>query len=185
MSPHFTGYLAREKVVRVVAKTPIVDGRKQCSRCKAWLPVSAFHTDVRTSTGLTSACKTCTRDQRQGNSSRTPEKAKEYYLGYVQRHPELNRASRRRATLKANYGVTAQWYAAKLAEQEGVCAICMELETVTSGSDAPRRLSVDHDHLTGENRGLLCSRHNLGIGLFDHDPALLRAAADYLERYKE
>jgi len=50
------------------------------------------------------------------------------------------------------------------------CAICA---TTTD-------LVIDHDHDTGRLRGVLCRRHNSGIGMFDHDPDLLRTAADWL-----
>jgi hypothetical protein len=54
-----------------------------------------------------------------------------------------------------------------------VCAVC--------GSEGP--LVVDHDHATGKIREPLCHPHNLGLGQFSDDPALLRAAAAYLERH--
>lgn len=44
-------------------------------------------------------------------------------------------------------------------------------------------LSKDHCHITGDDRGMLCRGHNIGLGYFGHSPELLRAAADYLERY--
>jgi Recombination endonuclease VII len=57
-----------------------------------------------------------------------------------------------------------------LAEQAGVCAIC--------SLDLP--LSIDHDHVTGEVRGLLCSNCNLGIGNLRDDPEIIGSAIRYL-----
>lgn len=76
------------------------------------------------------------------------------------------------------------------AEQDGKCAICRRAETVINPRDpdgAPRRLGVDHSHLTGQNRGLLCTRCNNMIGEWaaNEDPAVLRAAADYLEFHQQ
>lgn len=63
-------------------------------------------------------------------------------------------------------------YAAMHADQDGKCAIC----------STPRsRLSVDHDHITGKNRGLLCSQCNWGLGQFRDNPQLLENAIRYLK----
>jgi hypothetical protein len=63
-------------------------------------------------------------------------------------------------------------------EQHGQCAICGVDE-----ADAPRkRLALDHDHVTGALRGLLCGNCNAGLGQFKDDPALFLAAIAYLER---
>lgn len=52
------------------------------------------------------------------------------------------------------------------------CAIC---------GQASSRLSVDHDHRTGNARGMLCTHCNLGLGSFRDDPAVLRRAIRYLD----
>jgi hypothetical protein len=43
---------------------------------------------------------------------------------------------------------------------------------------------LGHDHSTGVTRQLLCQRCNHGLGLLRDDPAVLRAAADYVERHR-
>jgi hypothetical protein len=60
--------------------------------------------------------------------------------------------------------------------QGGVCAICNFIPL-------RRPLVVDHDHTTGEVRGLLCSQCNLGLGLFRDEPDYLTQAKEYLLRH--
>lgn len=65
-----------------------------------------------------------------------------------------------------------------LSEQCGGCAIC---------GRKPRpdiSLHLDHDHETGQLRGILCFRCNNALGDFDDDPALLQCALGYLLAYQ-
>jgi hypothetical protein len=62
-----------------------------------------------------------------------------------------------------------------LKDQGGSCAICR----------AAPAAHVDHDHETGAVRALLCFNCNGGLGQFRDDPAVLRAAADYVERHAQ
>jgi hypothetical protein len=80
---------------------------------------------------------------------------------------------RRQKWLKREYGMTLADYDAMMAGQGGVCAICRMASKKT--------LNVDHCHITGEVRGLLCDACNKGCGHFRDRPELLRAAAAYLE----
>lgn len=84
--------------------------------------------------------------------------------------------------LRGKYGMTIEEYQRKVEEQGNLCAICRLSETVVRDGRIVM-LGVDHDHDTGLNRGLLCRGCNIGIGNLKDDPALLRAAADYLEFY--
>lgn len=74
-----------------------------------------------------------------------------------------------------HYGISPEDFDALLASQEGRCPIC--------GSDVHRAKGwhLDHDHVTGKVRGILCGPCNNGLGNFNDDPARLRAAAEYLE----
>ena len=65
--------------------------------------------------------------------------------------------------------------------QNGVCAGCKCV--MTQGvRKCPTTLCVDHDHLTGEVRGLLCHRCNTTLGHVDDRADVLRALALYVEK---
>lgn len=65
-------------------------------------------------------------------------------------------------------------------EQGGYCAIpgCQVQLPVTSNGG--QTLCLDHDHKTGEARGLLCQNHNTAIGKFNDNPDELLHAVTYL-----
>jgi hypothetical protein len=69
-------------------------------------------------------------------------------------------------------------------EQEGLCAICGKPETAQGKHSVVKSLAVDHDHETGEIRGLLCSRCNNGIGHFGDNVELMKKAIEYLEKHR-
>lgn len=75
------------------------------------------------------------------------------------------------------YGISLEQFNAMLAAQDHKCAIC-RTDTWKGKGNKPH---VDHDHVTGKIRGVLCGGCNNGLGNFGDDPARLRAAAAYLE----
>ncbi len=77
--------------------------------------------------------------------------------------------------LKRMFGISLADYEEMLAKQNGVCAIC-------ENKDAYFKLAVDHCHVTGVIRGLLCSQCNRGLGCLGDSPERLRRAIAYLER---
>jgi hypothetical protein len=79
--------------------------------------------------------------------------------------------------LRHLYGITLEQYNQILEQQGGVCAVCKGPH-VGRGSF----YHVDHDHQTGEVRGLLCHHCNTAIGSMKDDPNLLEKAAAYLRR---
>lgn len=93
-------------------------------------------------------------------------------------NPERVRVANRNSAYKRRYNITLEDYNEMLVAQGHCCAIC----SCGSWESRDGRLHVDHDHQTGEVRGLLCYKCNVGLGSFQDDPAGLRAAADYLER---
>jgi len=93
------------------------------------------------------------------------------------------RNERNRASIKRLYGDTRHYhfrqkYGIGLVEVEemiraqmGLCAVCRHRPAT----------QVDHDHVTGKVRGIVCLDCNAGMGALHDDPILLCKAADYLE----
>lgn len=86
-----------------------------------------------------------------------------------------SKACKQEAAALNRRGMSPQEYQARLTAQNGTCAICHRPDDRLS-------LARDHCHRTGAWRGLLCGRCNKALGLFRDDPALLRIAADYVEK---
>lgn len=168
---------------------------KQCKKCGETKSLCEFYTHKNMRDGHLSACKMCVNAQgRAKYASWTPEekesnrqRSQRWRHENADRHNETNRAAVRRRpeqyartarTLhyKRRFGMTIDDYETMLADQGDACAICGSTEAKGYGKHFP----IDHDHVTGEIRGLLCSKCNAGLGLFNDDPARLTAAVAYL-----
>lgn len=90
-------------------------------------------------------------------------------------HLEIPSSKRRDGHLRRTYGISSADYDAMLGRQGGGCAICHAAPTWNKPV-----LPVDHDHLTGRVRSLLCHRCNIVLGLVSEDVLLLEAMEDYL-----
>lgn len=77
--------------------------------------------------------------------------------------------------IKINYNVEPEDIMRLRIEQYDLCAICRQKQT----NGFP--LAVDHDHDTGEIRGLLCTKCNIGLGYLD-TAELLEQAKLYLQK---
>lgn len=134
-------------------------GLKECRSCHEVKPAEEF--GVRTRTVRRAQCKVCLAERKREYLKQHPEQ--------YRRHMEISTNARR----KRLFGIDSEEYEARLKSQRGVCAIC---KAVPNGI----RLGVDHDHKTGQARGLLCVACNTGLGMFKDDPDLLHRAVFYL-----
>jgi hypothetical protein len=83
----------------------------------------------------------------------------------------------RRTQMKVRlYGIDVETYNKMFSEQRGCCAICGVHQ-----SEFDKSLAIDHDHVTGKVRGLLCILCNTALGKFKDDKNLLSAAIRYLD----
>lgn len=154
------------------------EGFKICRKCLVKKPINEFNIHygkTRTKDKLRNECKECQRKHSKEHwvkiADREKEKKKLYHIN--------NRKIAHGWHLRNKYNITLVEYQEMLNKQNGKCAIC--------GSDKPRgrykHFAVDHNHTTGELRGLLCSPCNIGIGHLQDSPELLHKAANYLESY--
>lgn len=131
---------------------------RTCFSCKREKPEEEFYADNSPGRSEQRECKECCRERR----------AKWWKSARGKR-------SSANSKLKARFGLSIDEYEELLAKQEGKCKICGALR-----SSLGHRLAVDHNHETGEIRGLLCKSCNIGIGNLQDDPELCERAAVYL-----
>lgn len=98
---------------------------------------------------------------------------------------EQNREHYRDGHLKRKFKSSHKIYVEKLLEQKGVCAICGNPETRTDQNGRISEFQVDHNHTTGEVRGLLCFACNTAIGHMQEDTERLRSAIRYLAKWND
>jgi hypothetical protein len=78
--------------------------------------------------------------------------------------------------IRRKYGLTIERYDQLVEQQAGRCKIC----GTTATDRRTKRLHIDHDHVTGDVRGLLCGACNLGLGKAGDSPERLFAMGGYL-----
>lgn len=148
---------------------------RKCTRCGN---AGEFYSDKSKKDGIHSICVNCHKQYKKELHSRDSE-ARNRQLARSKKYRELNpiknKLSITNATLKKKYGITLEEYNLMLNRQNNKCAVC-------STSPTSQRLHVDHDHATGEVRGLLCQACNVSIGKMKESPELLRKLALYIER---
>lgn len=128
---------------------------KTCNKCGTSKPITDYYKHPTGKDGYASICKPC---KAEYESSRYDSQA------------------RRERTLKEGYGMSLDEYDALLADQGHSCAIC---GTGDPGHNSGRFV-VDHDHTTGDVRGLLCCSCNLMLGKAYDNVSILKSAINYL-----
>ena len=99
------------------------------------------------------------------------KKANEKGKLWRQQNPEKIALMKKKSILKHKYGLTLEEYQDLLKSQENKCAICKR----------EKLLCVDHNHETGNVRGLLCHLCNRAIGMLMENINILENAIKYIE----
>ena len=145
---------------------------KICSQCFKEKPIGEFYKAKTHKDGHHYQCKLCMNANNLEYRKAHKELSRKIANDYNHRHPDKYDARKHRARIK-KYGITEEYFQSLLDFQNGVCAICGE----------PNPTCIDHNHETGEVRGLLCQDCNFAIGVMRDNPARFRNAATYLEAY--
>ena len=164
---------------------------KTCTKCKVTQPIDAFRKDGRSATGLHSWCKLCfcrkEKARYRANRERIKARMREQYHKNPEKMKELERqryllrkTAHRAYKLTKVFGMSVADYDRISEEQNHVCAICGQSETLMRRG-VLQRLSIDHSHESGKVRGLLCANCNSGLGLFQDNSGVLMSAALYLQ----
>jgi len=90
-----------------------------------------------------------------------------------------NPTQKRRAHLRRKYGLTFAEYDKMLIEQNECCATC----GATKPGGRWKSFAVDHDHVTGRVRGLLCKSCNIALGEVNDDLTTLKNMINYLSKH--
>lgn len=128
---------------------------KICSCCKTEKPFSGFSRDSSRTSGIDSFCKVCRVENNRRRNEKNPERA-------------------RAIKNKSKYGVTPEDLERVLRNQGGVCAICSGILT---------HPHIDHCHISGKFRGILCVTCNTGLGKFGDSVERIQKAIRYLQRF--
>lgn len=117
-------------------------------------------------------CKVCDnircRERKRGTEKEI-NRHKEYY----QKNKDKFITYTRKSLLKTKYKLTTEDFENMKLTQNNKCLICKLVKP----------LVIDHCHVKGHTRGLLCNSCNLGIGHLRDNIDNLKSAIEYLEIY--
>lgn len=172
---------------------------KACSRCEKTLLIEDFHKNKKSLDGHDWNCKKCTSDDQkikrveflknrpsrikpaeqtcQGCKESLPASA---FTDYAWLKNGLNKHCRICMRVR-KYGLSKAQWIGMIESQDGKCDACQAaIESDGYRWNAP---AVDHNHVTGEVRGILCGMCNSALGLAKDDPEVLRGLLRYLEKH--
>jgi hypothetical protein len=147
---------------------------KRCGRCDEHKPLECFCIQFSAESGnrfiFSSYCKQCKKmwhDQRRRS------------------HHAIALESERKSRFRDCYNVGE--YTKIVESQDGMCAICGVGHVAKHKSGHRKKVTnfcVDHDHVTGKIRGILCHRCNIVLGQACDDPDFLVKCAEYLRKHQ-
>lgn len=137
---------------------------KECILCKISKPIDMFPSRGGKEKHLfDSRCKECKYSENTAWREENKEKVLEY-------RAKDNWTLKKRC---ARYNITENMFWEMYNSQNKCCKICCRHIDLENSA-------IDHNHITGHIRGLLCTTCNRALGLFKDSPKILESALDYL-----
>lgn len=147
---------------------------KTCNKCLIKQSLDNYRSHSTTKDHKRTICKSCDDANQRRWYAANKEEYAATTLAWQRKNPEKRKGYR----IKATYGISFDDFLDMLKAQENKCKIC---GTAHSMNTSKTRLCIDHDHVTGKVRGLLCDKCNRGLGVFRDNPEFLLKAAEYLK----
>ena len=163
---------------------------KECAICKNLKTTEEFHTIKRKGyekTYLHSYCISCEREYDRNRNRDLTEKTRIWRQNLTEEQRAAHRQVVSNRQRYKKYGVTISELQTRLKNQHGTCAICLTSISLEARAkeDALSSAHVDHNHTTGQVRGILCRKCNHALGLVREDPSILHSMLNYLKAYSE
>lgn len=170
-------------------------GEKRCFICDELKSLTEFHKHKSREDGFRSDCKECRKLDRKKDWCSVEQRCticsevKPNTLEFFQRDKRFQKGNRRVCKteckvcvakrmryhhLRRTYGISEIQVVKLHEKQNGICAICKE---------KPKRLVIDHNHITSDVRELLCDGCNSGLGMFKENIEFLKSAIEYIIKH--
>jgi len=149
---------------------------RTCIRCGLVKSASMFYE------GQGNTCKMCVKARNKTWRQTNPVRYKATRKSWEKDNINLA-ITRRKNRLRRRYSLTPEKVVALLEKQDYKCAICgVELQSPfdPDPTEGTTKAVIDHSHMDGHVRGALCSACNTGLGQFEDDPKMVKAAYYYL-----
>lgn len=151
--------------------------KRICKRCGTERPITDFHIVKECLEGRRPVCKFCIRKQQKKNYKTNIKFRRAKQRKWHTDNPRASKGSK----LKSTYGITIEQYDIMFGVQGGVCSICGCPEIVKRNHKI-KNLAVDHNHITGKIRGLLCQKCNQALGLLNENPVIIKNLLEYITK---
>ena len=159
-----------------------VDGR-ECAKCNEFKSWEHYSKNCQQKSGHTSQCKQCSSNRTDWikyNADQAIERRK---------NPAVFRTRHLKSKLRS-MGVTLEYFNDYVDTHNNQCEICGinlpskqsgEIREITGGPKGTKQC-IDHNHITGKFRGILCGHCNLMLGHAKDNIDTLQKAIKYLQQ---